>query len=77
MPASIQYQQIPLGVPTAVAANETFALPSGGNRVQSTVALDLGFAQAGPFTASPNSTTGVETNATWARCASAAIVTVK
>jgi len=77
MPPSIQYQQVPLGVPTQVAANETFALPSCACVVQSTVALDLGFAQGGPFTAAPGTTTGIQTAAMWARCASAATVVAK
>lgn len=75
---NIQYQQIPLGVPTPVGAGETFALPNRACVVLGSVAIDLGFAQGGPFTANAaTATTGVQTAATWGKCASAGTVSAK
>lgn len=72
---NIQYQQIPLGVPTPVLQNETFAIPACACLVNSSVAIEVGYAQAGPFVAQPTSaTTGLQTSATWGRCATAAAV---
>jgi hypothetical protein len=71
---NIQYQQVSLGVPTSVLQNETFALPSIACTLLSSVALELGMAQTGPFTAAAASTTGMQTAATWARCPTAAAV---
>lgn len=69
------YMQLPLGVPTPVLQNETFGIPSCSCVILSTVALEVGFAQAGPYTAAPTSaTTGLTTPATWARCPTAGAV---
>ena len=66
---NVAYQQIPLGVPTNVLQNETFALPTRAHVIFSSAALELGQAQAGPFTAQPTTaTTGMQSAATWGRC---------
>jgi len=75
MTPNVAYMQVPLGVPTSVIQNQTFALPNVACVILSTVALEVGFAQAGPYVAAPTSaTTGLNTGATWARCTTAAAV---
>jgi hypothetical protein len=75
----IQYKQIPIGVPTTVLQNETFSLPNRACWIVSSVALEFGQSQAGPWTASAvSATTGLQAPANWARCPSAsALVTCK
>ena len=79
MPNNVAYQQIPIGVPTPVLQNETFALPNRAVLVISSAALELGAGQAGPFTAqATTATTGMQTAGMWGRCTTgAATVTAK
>jgi|SoiMethySBSTD1v2_1073268.scaffolds.fasta_scaffold4435640_1 hypothetical protein len=70
-----QYLQLPIGVPTNVLQNQTFGIPTCSCRILSSVALEFGFFQTGPFVASAESATvGTETPATWGRCATGAAV---
>ena len=79
MQNTIQYMQIPIGVPTVVLQNQTFALPNRPCITIGSVALEFSQQQIGPWTASAESATiGVQSPGNWARCPSAnALVTCK
>lgn len=69
---------IPVNVPTTIPQNVVHALPARLSTVISTVALEVSQSQGGPWTAAPDSLTGMESANSFVRCPSAsALVTAK